>query len=190
MEGSLMIIVKLAGGLANQMFPYAAGRRLAHVLGVELKLDVSGFSVYEKRRDIDLRRYALGVFNIRESFATAEEIMALTCREPGFWDKLLQRKPRPPHSCVKERHFHFDPEILRLRGSVYLQGNWNSEKYFADIADIIRQDFTFKQAPAGRNLEQLDEITAVESVGIHIRRGDYVTNPKASQVHGTCDLAY
>lgn len=185
-----MVIVKLVGGLANQMFPYAAGRRLAHVLGAELKLDVSGFSDYAERGDIDFRRYALGVFNIRESFATDEEVRALTWREPGFLDKLLQRKPRRPRSYVKERHFHFDPEILRLQGSVYLQGNWNSEKYFADIADIIRQDFTFKQPPTGRNLELFNEISAVESVSIHVRRGDYVSNPRASQIHGTCDLTY
>jgi hypothetical protein len=185
-----MVIVRLIGGLANQMFPYAAGRRLAHVLGAELKLDVSGFSVYEEQGELDFRRYSLGLFNIIESFATTEEIKSLTDCETRFLDKLLRRKPRIPSTYVKEKHYHFDPGILRLQGSVYLQGNWNSEKYFADIDDIIRQEFTLKQPPTGRNLELLDEIAAVESVSIHIRRGDYVSNPRANQVHGIVDLDY
>jgi len=185
-----MVIVKLSGGLANQMFPYAAGRRLAKSLETELKFDVSGFTVYEEQQSLDFRRYSLGVFNVKEDFATIDECEALTSREPSLLEKMFCRKPRRPSTYIKERHYHFDQEILQLKGDIYLQGNWNSEKYFADIKDIIRQDFTFKHPPTGRNLELLNEISSVESVSIHVRRGDYVSNSKANQVHGTCNLSF
>lgn len=185
-----MVIVRLTGGLANQMFPYAVGRRLAHLLETELKLDISGFDNYEKSTDLEFRRYALGVFNVCENFATQEEIRALTWREPSLLERLLRRKPKRPATFVKERQYHFDPTILRLTGNVYLAGNWNSYMYFADIENIIRSDFTFRQPPTGKNLEVFNHIGVVEAVSIHVRRGDYVTNARANQIHGTCDLDY
>lgn len=65
-----MVIVRLFGGLGNQMFQYVAGRRLAHLRQVDLKLDLSWFE------SCGLRTYSLGNFNIRENIASAEEIRA------------------------------------------------------------------------------------------------------------------
>jgi hypothetical protein len=130
------------------------------------------------------------VFNVCEDFATPEETLALTCREPDLLERLFRRKPKRPATYVKERQYHFDPAILQITGDAYLAGNWNSEMYFADIADVIRTDFTFRQPPSGENLELFNSISEVEAVSIHVRRGDYVSNPKANQVHGTCDLDY
>lgn len=172
------------------MFPYAAGRRLAHILDTKLKLDISGFSACQQAQDIGFRQYSLGVFNIHAEIATSEEILALTSQEAGWLDKLFRRKPRRPASYVKEKHYHFDPDILELKGDIYLAGNWNSERYFADIADIVRHEFKFKRQPVGRNLKLLGAISSVESVSLHVRRGDYVSNAKASQVHGLCGLDY
>lgn len=185
-----MVIVKLMGGLANQMFPYAAGRRLAHVLGTELKLDISSFAENIKQNVLVQRQFGLRAFNIVECLATPEEVAKLRQAEPDFLDRLLGRKPKAPSTYIRERYFHFDPRILSLRGDVYLEGNWNSERYFADSADIIRQDFTFKKLPVGRNLELLDIISATESVSIHVRRGDYAADPKISQIYGTCGPEY
>ena len=70
-----MIIVRLIGGLGNQMFQYAAARRLAHIHNVAIKVDTSGLSI--DSRDYVKRDYALGVFNIEASFASIEEIRRL-----------------------------------------------------------------------------------------------------------------
>lgn len=181
-----MVIVKIIGGLGNQMFMYAAGRRLAHVLGVELKLDIRGFETYK------LRRYSLGSFNIQEKFASAEEVAALTKRGSieRVLAKLLCRPRRPAPTHIREKHFHFDPEILSLPDGVYLEGYWQSEKYFTDIAGIIRQEFTVKPVQTGKNRELGEEIALCESVSLHIRREDYVSNPHVNQVHGLCDIDY
>jgi hypothetical protein len=185
-----MIIVRLAGGIANQLFPYAMGRHLAHKLGTELKLDISGFHVYENRKDIAFRRYALSAFNIVERFSSPEEVKALTVRDKNLLERLFRKKAGHPSSYIKEKQHHFDPSILELKGDLYLEGNWNSPKYFEDIDPMIRNDFTFREPPSERNLELIDRINSVKAVSIHVRRGDYVWNAKINSYHGVCSLEY
>jgi len=159
-----LIIVKLVGGLGNQMYQYAAARRLAQKHNTILKLDVSEFQRYK------LHKYSLGAFNIQEKFASQQDSANLT--------------------YVKERHFHFDPEVMNLGDNIYLDGYWASWKYFADIADIIQLEFTVKTAAAGRDSQLAEQIALSQSVSLHIRRGDYVSNPRTQQVHGSCDIDY
>jgi len=185
-----MIIVKLAGGMANQMFPYALGRHLAYKLNTDLKLDISGFQAYENRSDIAFRRYAINVFNIVETFASPEEVKALTVRGKNLFERLFLKKASRPKSYIKEQQRHFDPSILGLKGDLYLEGNWNSPKYFDDIDPIIRSDFTFRQPPSETNLKLIDRILSLNAVSIHVRRGDYVWNAKVNSYHGLCSLEY
>jgi hypothetical protein len=189
-----MIIVRLAGGMANQMFPYAAARRLAHRWQTGLKLDVRGLAA-ERQKNLQFpRRYALDLFNITAQIATEEEIAPFAAaRQRGVLAGLrdaIGLGPKPRRTWYREPHFHFDPRVLHLPDHVYLDGNWVCEKYFADIADIIRREFTLKQPPAGRNRELLEEVKATESVSIHIRRGDYAAVEKVRQVHGVCEIDY
>ena len=182
-----MIITRLIGGLGNQMFHYAVGRRLAHVLGTELKLDISAFQSYK------LRTYSLGNFNIREKFASPKEVLALT--RPTILERIrakaLRRRPWPPRTYVREKqHFHFDPKILSLPDGVYLDGYWQSEKYFVDIAGIIRLECTVKTPQTEKNKEIAEMITATESVSLHVRCGDYISNPHTRLVHGSCNRDY
>ena len=128
-----MIIVYIMGGLGNQLFQYAAGRRLAHKLGVELKLDISWF-IEEKAAP-----YQLSKFNIVESIATPEEIRRVheinnRRSQPLGWE----REPRK--GFLRD----FMPEVLDYPDDVYLYGYFQSDKYFNDISDIIRNEFTLK----------------------------------------------
>ena len=184
-----MIIVKLMGGLGNQMFQYALGRRMAYVLGVKLKLDIFGFTNYK------LRTYGLSPFNIQENFASPEEVTALKVRKQGIAEhvirQVLRKPPKPAPTYIREKKlFHFDPDILDLPDGVYLEGSWQNEKYFADIEAIIRQEFTVKIPQAGKDKELAEQIASCESVSLHIRRGDYVSNSHTNQIHGTCDQEY
>lgn len=184
-----MVITRLIGGLGNQMFQYAVGRRLAHVLGVELKLDITEFDNYKLRT---FRTYSLGNFNIREKFASPGEVAVLA--RPTILErmraKVLRRPPRPPRTYIREKHFHFDPDILNLLDGVYLDGYWQSEKYFADIAKIIRREFTVKVPQTGENQELGEQINSRESVSLHVRRGDYALDPHTNKVHGCCGIDY
>lgn len=184
-----MVISRLIGGLGNQMFQYAAGRSLANRLNTIPKLDILSFKHYK------LRKYSLSCFNIKENIASYEEINKLTVKKMGvierILNRLLNRLPKEAPTYIKEkRKFHFDPEILCLPDNVYLEGSWQNKKYFDDIEAIIRKEFTVKTPLLGRNKELAGQIASHESVSLHIRRTDYISNPHIHNVHGTCDLDY
>lgn len=178
-----MIITRLFGGLGNQMFQYAVGRRLAHSRGTELKLDVTWF------RKSDNRTYSLGNFNIKRSFASKSEIAAMAPKG-RFGRALAKRWPERWPKYIQEKHFHFDPEILNLPDNVYLKGYWHSEKYFSAIDGIIHREFTVKTPLVGKNKELSERIASTQSVSLHIRQGDYASKRKTKQHHGICPLDY
>jgi hypothetical protein len=191
-----MVVVKVTGGLGNQMFQYAAGRRLAHSLETTLKLDVSYFSSQTALSGQDTpRSYRLGHFNIQEDFATADEIDRLTGVAGGPLRKLairfIRRMIGGGRSAVfREKGFAFDPSMLEIQGDVYLKGYWQSEKYFGEIAELIRHEFTMKQPFSELSATMADLISGTESVSIHIRRGDYVASRKMNRLHGVCSMEY
>ncbi len=162
-----MIVAKLKGGLGNQMFQYAIGRALSLNYRVPLGLDTSFYdmSSYPKRQ------YDLGVFNIAGKVLSKNEIPALQrlVQKSKFLQKIIK------HGGT-EKSFQFDPKIF-LRGSdLYLDGYWQSPKYFTGLEDIIRRDFTLK-GPLPENILVLgEEIKKTNSVCVHVRRGDYVGN--------------
>lgn len=180
-----MIVVRLIGGLGNQLFQYALGRQLAEIHRTELKLDILGFETYK------LHAYSLQPFDIQKHFASAAEVAALTELRHNPVARLFGRKPRPAKThIIEKKGLSFDPSILRLPDGVYLDGYWQSERYFAAIAPRIRREFVVLPPQTGLNLETARQIAGTEAVSLHIRRGDYVTNPKTNQIHGTCDLDY
>ena len=183
-----MIIVRIIGGLGNQMFQYAAGKRLAATHNTVLKLDISEF------KDYNLHAYGLSAFNTEELFATPEEINLFKEPEVGSLRKKLKKLLRRPNKLgithIREMQYNFAPEILTLPDSVYLDGYWQSEKYFLDIAEIIRKEFTVKSPQKNKNLALAQQITSCASVSLHVRRGDYVTDKKTNTIHGICDLDY
>ncbi len=182
-----MIITKILGGLGNQMFQYAAGRALAERLGVELKLDVSGFEGH------DLRDYSLGGFNVKENFATKEDVESLRVIEgkQSFIGRVFGKKNKYSPSHIMEKPlFEFNERFLNLENNVFLEGYWQNERYFKDIKSIIRNDFTLKRGLGDKSKELQEIINSSNSVSIHIRRGDYATNPKVNSQYGLCSLDY
>ena len=158
-----MIIAKIIGGLGNQCFQYAAGRHLAEIHRTEFKMDISEFENYIPHA------FSLNHFNIIEHYASAEEMAEL--------------------KYVKEKHFHFDPEILHLPDGIYLHGYWQCEKYFAGISEIIRHELSVKSPLSGRDAEMAEQIASCESVSAHIRRADYVTKTY-TELFDPCGLDY
>lgn len=184
-----MIITRLIGGLGNQLFQYATARRLAHLHDVPLKIDTSGFI------DYTLHKYSLHPFNIIEDIASAYDLYLIKkpyrkrLNQPFKFLKyaILRKNQITP---IIDQTMGFYPEILSLPDNVYLDGYWQSEKYFKDIDQIIRTDFSIKRLPDKLNIKIGEQIADSESVSIHIRRGDYVNNPQTNQIHGVCSLEY
>ncbi len=185
-----MIITRLAGGLGNQLFQYAAVRRLAQHKGVDFALDITEYQTRARRV------YRLGLYNIHERLATPEEILRAQGQpQPGLLARVWrQRKRLVPYyrrSVVTERHpYHFDPRMLDLPAECYLLGYWQNEGYFAPIADALRAEFVLKAPLSAPSAALTREIEATEAVGVHVRRGDYAHNPGILKRHGLCSPEY
>lgn len=177
------------------MFQYAAARRLALYHRTSLKLDLAFFQ-YRDVPHLTPRSYALTPFNIRAGIATPREITRITGVGQHSFSRLcfrLERKLQLPSlgEIFSEPGFApFQPEIFKTRKNVYLQGSWQSAKYFADIAEIIRQDFTLNSDLSAASRQVAYQIEQTEAVSIHIRRGDYISDPVLSKVHNVCTLDY
>lgn len=175
------VIVQLKGGLGNQMFQYAAGRSLAIRLNLPLKLDISAF-----QNEVSERKYVLDNFNITSDLVTQKEIewlrklkkrKANSNRVKAF----VKNKIIPPHRrvIINQRGSSYANYFDKIKRGCYLDGYWQSERYFYSVRNIIRDEFSIKYPDPplfNKNLAQL--ISDSESVSVHIRRGDYLANQR------------
>jgi hypothetical protein len=148
---------------------------------VPFRFDLIGF-------DHHSRPYALGNLCIETAPLSPEESKKF--KQP--FARLRRRLPwlgrLLPDSInrVNERQFPFDPAILETPLPAYFDGYWQTEKYFAPVADAIRRQFQLAVPMTAPRLATAAEIAAVNAVSVHVRRGDYATDPKTLAFHGTC----
>jgi hypothetical protein len=184
-----MVIARLTGGLGNQMFQYAAGRALADRLGAELLLDTRAFEHAFALRPYTRRAYALAPFKLRARLATRADL-----KNWPVWVVEVGMRARFVRPLFRRWHFEsaitYDPGVRMLHQPVCLVGYWQSERYFIDIADRIRSDFTLRQPLAGANAGLFELARSNGSVGLHVRRGDFVSLDNAAQTHGLCSIDY
>ena len=191
-----MIIVKIKAGIGNQMFQYACGQALFlrqqekslivnkdnnvedRDLSSILKLDITG---YGENNGIDtVRHYSLLPFNIQAKIATDEEIKRLKYPYGMVSKGWRSFKTK----VLRQFDIGFKTRIFNAEGSIYLDGFFQTERYFLDYADTIRHDLSLKEpmGPVGQTM--VEKISREpESVSLHVRRGDvarYATmNPYA-----------
>ncbi len=182
------VITRIEGGLGNQLFQYAAARSLADRLNCELALDLRGLV------ETGDRPFQLNLYRIRATIATALDLDGLphwrSTRSTRIQSRLSQVFPDVISFPVFwPASFAFDVRFDEISRPAYLVGYWQTEKYFAWNRERILQDITLL-APLAASNATLNLIQACNSVALHIRRGDYVTNTSAAEYHGLCDLAY
>ncbi len=190
-----MILVRLMGGLGNQMFQYAFGRFLAEKNGVELKYDLG--LMMDRSRPHELvthRQYELDIFQIRNFKQASEEEVCLFNGIPnptfserlGYKWRLFSGQVR----LVLQQNNEFKESFLSIPDQSCLVGRWQSEKFFAPIAEHIRTEFSFISEFSDPIIQKRKELKEFNSVGIHIRRGDLVTSALYSKTIGVLDLDY
>ena len=185
-----MIVVKIMGGLGNQMFQYALGKAVARRNNTSLHLDISGYQ--NMHPDDTPRQYELGVYGIQPKIATTAILSKIQPENApksridvaanffGF-GKLW---------TVYEKGAGYNPFIESTPNNSYLVGWWQTEKYFSSIRDLLLEDFEPRTPLEPNNDIILEKIVSCEAVSIHVRRGDYINNPSASAHHGISPVDY
>lgn len=176
-----MIYARLHGGLGNQLFQYAAGRALALRHGTVLALDPR-----DALRKREIFHPALHHFAV----VHAGNVPLPPGRDRPLayaaW-RYLGGRPR----FLRERGLGFNPGVVTAPDDTYLHGYFQSERYFADHAARIREELRIVTPPSEENRRWLDRIGETGCpVSLHVRRGDYVADPKGERTHGTCGPGY
>lgn len=176
----MTIIVKILGGMGNQMFQYAAAKNLALKLGTELLLDIESLKRHGERP------FDLGHFSITDKIANPNDFSKLGYSVFSY--PLIKIKKHPNYYLEKE--FTYNENLKNISLPVYLDGYFQSEKYFKEFETEIRKLLSFKLAANQNELIFTQKMQSSTPVSLHVRRGDYVTNPKATAQMGILDLYY
>ncbi len=174
------IISRIYGGLGNQMFQFAMGRAMALRSQSSLLLDTRYFN------SAPSVTFRLDHFNIGPAVVAGK--LPPQRKEERLRYLLWRRLGFPPHR-VKERALSFDTTMLVPRTNVWLDGYWQSERYFADCIDTIRNDFRIVTPPSDENAKHLAAIAACPAISLHVRRGDYLL-PENQALFAACSKQY
>ena len=184
-----LLVLRLRGGLGNQLFQYAAARSLSLRNHIPLLLDRSSSfarDVYGRRFELDALRISYdGILSdtpVQWKFMSEAYRIAFRIRE-YYGMRFLGR--------------YFDRTIFGLRVShpMLFEPYCQSYLYFSDIEDLLRKEFEFKSVPAGLNDEVVSAVKETTSVCLHIRRllgveADGHAPAAVTRYYGACDLKY
>ena len=179
-----MKIVKVMGGLGNQMFQYAFARALQENFQCEVLLDTSFYTPKIENGKFP-RPFLLQSYNITLKTATPKDIKHCTLKGS------LVPKPLRKYFCeyIKENEDGariYDENLLRkAKKNTFYEGYFQNAKYFALLLGVLQKELTLKDTLDSKNSEILVQIKSCNAVSVHIRRGDYITLGCAM-----CDMEY
>ncbi|MCM8569204.1 alpha-1,2-fucosyltransferase [Gramella jeungdoensis] len=184
-----MICIKLKGGLGNQMFQYALGRIIEKKEGTDLFIDNRFFRQESKISGLTARSFELDVFPNTYKFADKAKIDLFF--SPTILSKIKRKMGINYPRIFMEKKFGYNENVLNFQPPIYLSGYFQSYLYFKGYENLIDEIFSFPSHTLNSiNKSYLQEIKAVNSVAVHIRRGDYVQNRLTQEFHGNCNRSY
>ncbi|MEI6352472.1 MAG: alpha-1,2-fucosyltransferase [Candidatus Nomurabacteria bacterium] len=177
-----MKIVKIFGGLGNQLFQYSFALYLKNEFKDEIiKIDNG---VNTNKKDI-LRKYALDNFNISLDMASEKEIKKI--KYPlSFFSKvylLIETK------ILRKFNIGYENWVLDKK-NYYYSGFWQSFKYLEPVKDQIKKEIFLKESINEKYKDLINDIENTNSISIHIRRGDYILDHNTRLAHYTFGLEY
>jgi len=191
-----MKIVNITGGLGNQMFQYAFALALQNRYPQEkVCIDIQHYNTI-------FFRYFKGInlhngFEISKVFpnanlpiATPKELMKISYWIPNYVLSRLARKVLPTrnHEYIApySMNYSYDKTAFENPDSCYYEGYWQCAKYLSELKDTLYKIYSHP-VPNDYNAKLICDIQSCNSVGIHVRRGDYLNEP---EFKGICDLEY
>lgn len=184
-----MIIIQLQGGLGNQMFQYAIASILAKKHNTKVLTDKRYFKRAEETPGFTPRKFELAIFDNHYTMASDSDILSF--HHLSNINKLKRKLGLRYPIIYEEPSFDFQTAALSIKSPVYLKGYFQSYKYLIGHEDFIRKLFSF---PVDKldliNEELLITIKSSNTIAIHIRRGDYVSDKITAEYHGSCSLDY
>lgn len=172
------IVARLTGGLGNQIFTVAAGLGISRLHKLPLALDASAFSVAREIRSDGLACYHLPF----------QRITGVTTRDDTV--ELLIQGSRTTLPSFEEDSYRFDPKLVeRCAKGGYIRGYFQSPKYFDAVKQEVVSLFRDKVIHDAGGAALKTQIVECNSIGVHIRRGDYLKSP-AYEFHGLCEVDY
>lgn len=177
------VIIKFNGGLGNQMFQWALARMIEEITDMDVLFDMSYFSKNYARP------YQLNIFKIEPQFVT--DLWTKSALNI-IWTfrKFLNNKKFLGYTLYEEKQFNFDKHINSIKQDTYIAGYFQSELYFHCVADRLREDFKFDYLLNDKNKDVIRQISAGNSISLHIRRGDYVNKQRNLDAYAACPLDY
>lgn len=188
-----MQIVKIIGGLGNQMFEYAFSKAYSLVNQCEVLLDLSWFDEIKNLPEcaVAKRVYELKHFSINPRFANIEDVLYFTKPKKILLPRFVRNffnLPKYTNKVTNEKVEQvFDKKLLKKKNNIYFEGYFQTEKYFKAFREEILKDFTLKTELNEENKKILEQIKNTESVSLHVRHGDYL---KLQNVYKICSLEY
>ncbi|RXJ84873.1 alpha-1,2-fucosyltransferase [Arcobacter sp. CECT 8985] len=177
-----MILVKIVGGLGNQMFCYAYAKSLQQK-GYDVKVDITTYETYKLHGGYQLDKYHTNL-----EISTKQENNKYYSN--SILSKVLRRLGIETSKAIREKSLFFDEKFLKIEDNNYIEGYFQSEKYFKNIRDILIKQFTINQELSNYTKKiEFDIKSSQNSCSIHIRRGDFINNKNLS-IHGTCNIEY
>jgi hypothetical protein len=185
-----MIISKLQGGLGNQMFQYAVARGLC-LTDDKVYLDHQFLEKNNADNEhFTARTFELCIFkNLKVSKANRSEINLLTSQKAYFKGVRFLLNYRSNYIRHHENEY-LSLSNLSPNANVYLDGYFQSEKYFKHVRPQLLNEFTFPRFDAFNESLKQTILKAPNAVSIHVRRGDYLKSEEILNIHGVLPFSY
>jgi hypothetical protein len=185
-----MILIEIKGGLGNQMFQYAAAYSLAQVKKTKVGY-CPEFNSNGNHQNYTNRIFQLSeIFDLQNGVQVQPEKLLKVRRNPTtLLDRLVQKLKGESRFIEPSLEYHSD--FFDVSSNAYLEGYFQSEKYFATIRKDILKLFHFDQNKLNfKSSEILSKMLIVNAVAVHIRRGDFMQNQAVNALHGVCEPSY
>lgn len=183
-----MIRINITGGLGNQLFQYAFGRKIQKESGQILVLNINELEKYDNKRRFELSNYKLNSnVNIEDC------ILPWYVHRRSIGSKIMRNlspELMRTYALTKNAYVWYEDSDMH-RGKldyskdIYVGGYWQSYKYFSDVAEEIKSEIVLKEELNEKNKYLQKLIEGKDSVCVHVRRGDYIGSE-----HQICNEKY